>query len=316
MQKIAVLLFAGLLLVPTMVNAKDNAPVAKIGSVPVTNYEVQRKAQRLLPLAGGYHKGVSADKIAEVQESALQDLIEQAYKVQYAIAEEISIDNSAVEERVKPVLAQFKNKKELEKALGGETVNAFRATVYRELLAKKAEDIAVDALVQVTDDQVRAFYDKHKETYKRPRQFKASHILVKVDPSSNAEQREELKKKAEDLLARAKAGEDFYNLAYYHSDDRSRFVGGDLGYFHEGQTVKEFEDALKTMQPGDVSDLVKSLYGFHIIKSVENNDPKQLTFEEIKDKIRQSLEKKEREALYEKWMSALKAKYPLQRLDG
>jgi parvulin-like peptidyl-prolyl isomerase len=306
---------AGLLVLPAMGFA-DRGEVAKVGSIPITKYEVQRKAQRLLPLAGGYHKGVSAEKVLEVRQNALEQLIEQAYKVQYAIAEEIAIENAAVEEKVKPVLAQFKNKKDLEKALGGESVNAYRATVYRELLAKKSEESAIDARVKITDAQVRAFYDKHKETYKRPRQFKASHILIKVDPSSNAEQREELKKKADDLLARAKAGEDFYNLAYYHSDDRSRFVGGDLGYFHEGQTVPEFENALKTMAPGDVSVLVKSMYGFHIIKCIENNDPRQLAFDEVQDRIRQSLEKKERDTLYDEWMSALKAKYPLQLIDG
>jgi parvulin-like peptidyl-prolyl isomerase len=314
MIRFAALFIAALFLVPTPTMAKDGH-VAKIGSVPVTQYEVQRKAQRLLPMAGGYHKGVSAEKIAEVRETALQELIEQAYKVQFAIAEKIPVDNAAVEERVKPIFAQFKNKKELQKALGGETVDAFRATVYRELAAQRAEEVAVTTRVQVTDEQVRAFYDRHQETYKRPRQFKASHILIKVDPSSNAGQREDLLRKAEDLLARAKAGEDFYNLAYYHSDDRSRFVGGDLGYFHEGQTVKEFEEALKTMAPGDISGLVKSMYGFHVIKCVENNDPRQLTFDEVQDRIRQSLEKKERERLYEGWMAELKAKYPLQRLE-
>jgi parvulin-like peptidyl-prolyl isomerase len=232
------------------------------------------------------------------------------------LAEEISVDNVAVEKRLEAIRAKFKTKKDFEKALGREGLKEFRLSLYRDLLAGKAEELAVGSKIKVTDAQVRENYETNKAMYLRPRQFKASHILVKVDPSANREEREALLKKAEDLAARAKAGEDFYNLAYYNSDDRSRYVGGDLGYFHEGQTAKEFEDALKKMKSGEVSGLVKTMFGYHIIKLVEVNEPRQFEFDEVKDKIRQSLEKKQRETLYEEWMKGLKSKYQVQRFGN
>lgn len=310
-----VLLLALLTIVVLAVPAfsADQDLVAKVGGIPITTYELQREQQKILPFNVSFHGGLSQEKTAEIREQALQKLIERAYKVQYALTEEIAVENAAVDKQIQPLIEQYKSVKELEKATGKEGLKGFRASVYRELLAKKAEEQAVDAKVKVTDGEVREHYEKNKDAYKRPKQFKASHILIKVDPSSNSEEREALLKKAKELAVKAKAGEDFYNLAYYNSDDRSKFVGGDLGYFHLGQTVKEFEDALLKMKVGEISEPVKSMYGYHIIKLDEVNEARQLTFDDAKDKIRETLEKKQRDAFYEKWMSELKAKYPVQR---
>jgi parvulin-like peptidyl-prolyl isomerase len=173
----------------------------------------------------------------------------------------------------------------------------------------------VDSGVKVTDEDVRAYYDKNQSMYMRPRQFKASHILVKVDPASSKSEREALLSKAQDLAVKAAAGEDFYNLAYYNSDDRSKYVGGDLGYFHEGQTVPEFEEALVKMKPGEIAGPIKTMFGYHIVKLMELNEPRQLNYEEVKDNIRQTLEKKQRDSLYEAWMNGLKARFEVERFD-
>lgn len=290
--------------------------VAKVGAIPITIYELQREFQKVLPMEGSYHKGVSQERFAEIREKALSALIEQAYKVQYALGEEIAVENGAVEDRLGSLRAKFKSIKEFNNALGNEGLSAFRASIYRELLAKKAEELAVDAKVQVTDAQVRGYFEKNKTSYKRPKQFKASHVLIRVDPASNKEEREGLLKRAEELAKRAQGGEDFYNLAYYNSDDRSKYVGGDLGYFHQGQTVEEFEQALLKMKAGEISGPVKTMYGYHIIKLVEVNESRQLEFDEVKDSIRQSLEKKQRESVYEKWITELKKRYPVQRFDN
>jgi parvulin-like peptidyl-prolyl isomerase len=261
-----------------------------------------------------FHVGVSQEKLAQIEKEAFDKLIEQAFKVRYALDEELRVDGAVVEEKFKQLRARFKTEKELLTALGEEGADGYKASLYRQLLAAEAEKVAVDQRVAVTDEQVRAYYDERRATYKRPRQFKASQILVKVDPASNKEEREALLAKAQGLLAQARAGEDFYNLAYYNSDDRSKYVGGDLGYFHEGQTVKEFEEALKQLKPGEISEPIRTMYGYHIVKLFENNDPRQLEFEEVRDKIRKTLEKDVREALYGEWMAALRERYPVKKL--
>ncbi len=288
--------------------------VAEVGGIPVTAHELQREFQQKIPMQVSFHGGISQEKLAEVQAQALDALIEQAYKVRYALAEEITVDSALVEERFTAVRARFADTDAFVKALGTEGVDGFRGSIYRKLLADKAEEVAVSDRVAVSDDQVARYYEERRATFLRPRQFKASQILVKVDPASNKEERKVLRERAESLLAQARAGEDFYNLAYYNSDDRSKYVGGDLGTFHEGQTVKEFEEALKKLKPGDISDPIETMYGYHIVQLVETSEPRQLSFDEMKDKIRKSLEKEARDALYEEWMLSLRAQYPVKKL--
>lgn len=304
-----------LLVLPCLAHGQS-AMVAQVASIPVTSYELRREMQRILPLNVSFHGAISADKINEIRDKALTKLVERAYKVQYALSEEIAIDNATLEKKFSSIDDRFKSVDEFEAALGGEGIPAFRASLYREMLAEKAEEVAVTNKSKISEEKVRNYYAENKASFNRPRQFKASHILVKVDPAANAEERQARRKVAEDLAAKAKGGEDFFDLAYYNSDDRSKFVGGDLGYFHEGQVVGEFEEAIKKMRPGDISDPIKTRFGLHIIKLVETNEPRQLTFEEVQEKIHQKLEKQNREALYQAWMQELKDRYPLQIIEA
>lgn len=283
--------------------------VAKVGNIGITKSELSREQSKLLPFNVSFHGGISAEKKQQIYDEALSTLMDRAMKVQYALENEISVPPKKVDEKFNGFLEKAKGEEGLIKALGGETVSDFRASLYRELLAEEAEKVAVKDKVVVTDAEVKAYYDQNNSRFMRPRQYQASHILVRVDPSSNAEEREALEKKAEDLLARAKAGEDFYNLAYYNSDDRSKYVGGDLGVFHEGQTVAEFDEALKIMKVGDIVGPVKTMYGLHIIKLVKLDESRQLSFEEMAGKIKETLTKEQYDKLYNQWMSGLKDKY-------
>lgn len=303
------------LLVFTAIAFAQKNVVATVGGIPITEYELARGVSRIMPLNVSFHGTITQEKVDEISEKALAGLIEQAYKVRYALAEEISVDNAAVEEVIKPHRAKFNSDEEFREALGGEGLNGYRATVYRKLLAEKAEDIAVESRVTVSEEDVRSYYEENKHTFLRPKQYKASHILVKVDPSSNKEELAVLKERAEGLLEQAKSGEDFYNLAYYNSDDRSKYVGGDLGYIHKGRTVEPFEEAVLKLQVGEVSDLVKTRFGFHIIKLTDVQEETQLSYDQMKAKIREKLEKKQRDAYFDEWMSSLKSQYQVQRFD-
>lgn len=296
----------------SLTNAAEAKVVAQVGNVPVTIFDIGREQQRLLPFNSNFHSGVPAEALERIKTEAMTTLINQAYKVNYALDKKITIDKKIIDERIENLKKKFKTEKEFKAALGEENLKDFRAAIERSLLAQKAEDLTIQKNINVTEADLRAYYDTNKHTYKRPKQFKASHILIKVNPSSNAEERAALEKKAKDLAEKAKKGEDFYNLAYYNSDDRSKYVGGDLGYFHEGQTVPEFEDAIKKMKPGEISEPVKSMYGWHIIKLAELNEAKQLEFDEAKVKIREQLEKAMKDKLYNSWMADLKAKYPVK----
>lgn len=307
----------GLLALPALGATQVSNVLAKVGGIPVTRYELQREVQKVLPMQVSFHGGVSQEKMAAIQKEAMENLIERGLKLRYALDKEIAVESKLVDDRFNAIRSRYKTEKDFEVALGGEGVADFRASIYRELLAQKVQEVVVNqpAQAKVTDQAVRSHYDKHVATFKRPKQFKASHILIKVDPASTAEEKAELEAKAKDLAAQARQGEDFYNLAYYNSDDRSKFVGGALGTFHEGQTVKEFEQALLAMKAGEISDPVKTLHGYHIVKLEEVNPSRQLSFDEVKEKIRAEQVEKAQEALVADWLNQLKGAYTVERFD-
>lgn len=309
---LARLMFFLLLVFPLTVSAAAMPDVvARVGDLQITKYELRREYQRIRPPRVG-HATLPTEKVEDFKFQALDNLIEQAYKVQYALANELSVSNTAVDERLAKVREKFKTDEELEKALFGEGIGPFRASVHRMLLAQKAEEQVVTEKAKASDEEVSRFYRENKSMYMRPRQYRASHILIKVDPTLVGEQRQELLDKAEDLARRAKAGEDFYNLAYYNSDEGTKFVGGDTGYFHSGQVVKEFEDAIKDLKPGDIVGPVETISGYHIIKLTDVKAAKQLSLGEVAGKIHETLEKKKRDVLYSDWMASLKQQYEVE----
>jgi len=148
----------------------------------------------------------------------------------------------------------------------------------------------VAAKVTVSEDDVKSYYDTHQDEFKTPEMVKARHILIKVDKSASEEDKKQAQKKAEDILSKIKAGEDFAKLASEFSDDPgSKSKGGDLDFFARGRMVKPFEDAAFALKPGEVSGIVESPFGYHIIKVEERKEAGVEPYDTAKDKIKQKL---------------------------
>jgi len=165
--------------------------------------------------------------------------------------------------------------------------------------------------VKVTDEEARQYYTQHLSDYRIPDRVKAAHILFKTT-GKNPTEIAEIQKKAEDILKQIKGGADFGELAKKNSDDGSASKGGESGWLVRKQTVKEFEDTVFAMKPGEVSGLVKTVYGIHIIKLEDKQTAHLQTFDEVKGAIIADLEKERiadaQEKLANDLVSALKSK--------
>jgi peptidyl-prolyl cis-trans isomerase D len=137
----------------------------------------------------------------------------------------------------------------------------------------------------VSDDALRAYYNQHIADYKVQNRVHVEHILFKTVGRTDAEIAE-IRKKAEDVLKQAKHGANFEDLAKkYSEDDASKAKGGDLGWIVEGQTVPQFQQAAFSLPKGAISDLVKTEYGFDIIKVLDHEQAHTKSFEEVRDSI-------------------------------
>ncbi len=163
---------------------------------------------------------------------------------------------------------------------------------------------------RVSEEEVKAYYEKHREKYQEPRAVRARHILIEVPQGATPEQEKEALKKAQRLRERILKGEDFAKLAQkYSADPGTKEKGGELGFFTQGQMVKEFEEAAFRLKPGEISEPVRTPFGYHLIQVEEVKEAKQRSFAEVKDRVQEDLIQAKEEAALNKALKELAQKY-------
>jgi peptidyl-prolyl cis-trans isomerase C len=178
--------------------------------------------------------------------------------------------------------------------------------------------LMMDALVEaemkdtVGTDDAKKFYDENPGQFERPEQVQASHILVKVEAGATEDAKAEAKKEAEEILKKVKAGGDFAALAKEHSDCPSSAQGGDLGLFGRGQMVKEFEETAFGMKPGDISGLVETQFGYHIIKVTDKKEAGKIAFDEVKDDLEKYLTQRKQQEFLQEYREKMKSEAKIE----
>jgi peptidyl-prolyl cis-trans isomerase D len=153
-----------------------------------------------------------------------------------------------------------------------------------------------ESKVQVSPDEAKRYYGSRKETFKIPKQVRVRDILLKAGPQDTPDQLEAKKKKAEEILEKAKKTKDFGSLAKQFSEADNASKGGDLGWIQKGAMGEQIESVLLSMKPGDLSGVLAGKDGFHILKIEEVKEERQKPFEEVRDQILQTLKKEKAKA--------------------
>ncbi|HXX58944.1 MAG TPA: peptidylprolyl isomerase [Thermodesulfovibrionales bacterium] len=172
----------------------------------------------------------------------------------------------------------------------------------REYLAK-----VVTKDVTVTDEDITQYYAVNKDKFPSPEQVRARHILIKVPSHATNEEKEKARQLATDILERINKGEDFAKLAEEFSQDSvSKAKGGDLGYFPKGKMLKAFEDVAFSLNPGQVSGIVQTKFGYHIIKVEDHKKAGTKHLDEVRDSIRTQLTNDAAKSKGDEFMTAAK----------
>jgi peptidyl-prolyl cis-trans isomerase D len=145
------------------------------------------------------------------------------------------------------------------------------------------------AAVAVSDVEISEYYEEHPDEFQKQKTVEARHILIKVDQDATPEEEAKAREKIEDILKKARGNQDFAQLAKQYSEGPSKDKGGHLGSFKRDAMVKPFADQAFAMQAGEISDPVRTRFGWHIIKVEQVNEASVTTLVEAKDQIRQKL---------------------------
>lgn len=240
--------------------------LAKIENKPVTLAEVDVLCSYWMNSRAPQLQGVTSRR--ELQLRALSQLIDQAVLAREAERRKIIAPDSLVDGMLSRWTGQFADETQRAQQLAqrGLTVEQVREKFRQDLLVQDlVQQVVLDTL-QVTDQDVATYYQTHPQDFETT-EVRARHILKMVDAAAPAESLAAKRAEAEALLVRARAGEDFAALAQANSDDKgSAPRGGDLDYFTRNRMVPEFAEVAFQLAPGQLSDLVQTQFGFHIIK--------------------------------------------------
>nr|WP_281285831.1 peptidylprolyl isomerase [Persicimonas caeni] len=168
--------------------------------------------------------------------------------------------------------------------------------------------------LEVTEQDIEDYYDSNLERFEKDEQVRARHILVKVAKGATAAEETEARQRAADLVQKAKRpNADFGELAKKHSEGPSASRGGDLGYFPRQRMVPEFSKAAFSLNPGEISQPVRTQFGFHVIMVEDVKPAGRTPLEEAKSQIRQQLERKQYRGAMKKLIAKLEADATIER---
>jgi parvulin-like peptidyl-prolyl isomerase len=206
-------------------------------------------------------------------------LIDYELLYQHAQIEDVKISNDDINLEIDKIKDNFSSPEEFDEALKANNITLVRLKedIERQLMINSILEETKNQ-VSISDEELLEYYNENKESFLEPEQVHARHILVETEEESN------------NLLLQLKEGlTDFAELAKEKSTGPSAPSGGDLGFFARGQMVKEFEDAAFSLEPGEISGVVQTQFGYHIIKCEEKKEEYSPTFEEAKERISDTL---------------------------
>ncbi len=271
---------------------KEKEPVAVVNGQPITRGEFEAELARVRGTTGSV--AFHGELLENLKASVLDQMIEQRLVAEQARQYSVAVSDAEVDTRMAEIAADYPAGG-FDKAVRDNSVNLneFREQIRNLLLMEKVIDGVLRQLIEPDEEEVQRFYRKHIGDFTEPERVHVRQIVV--------QSREE----AEALRSRILKGEKFGELAAQHSLTPDRDEGGDIGTYARGQMPPEFDVAF-TLKPGELSPVVPSPYGFHILSVVERLPARILTFEDVRDTARTRLAHERTERAYQNWLSELR----------
>ncbi|NJD54776.1 MAG: hypothetical protein FIA94_00020 [Nitrospirae bacterium] len=286
----------------------DDAVVATVNGAQIRNADLQKYMAEKIPYIA-FHKTVSEEKMKALREEALQELIDKELQYQAAEKKGIKPDEGTVEHKLAGMRAQFKSDKEFHEALAkaGLTEQGIKQQLSRDNIVQQFLDAEVVKKAAISDADLAAYYEANREKYLAPERWKLREMFFKVPADATKEERAKKKEKAEEVLARAKKGEDFGLLAWEFSEDDYKYKSGDVGYLHRDMLLPEIEKALVNVDPGEMTGVIETIYGYYIFYLETKLPTRQLAFEEVREKLKKEIQQKREKELKSRLLEDLRS---------
>jgi peptidyl-prolyl cis-trans isomerase C len=274
--------------------AQENVPPEKIVSVNgvvITQADYKQMLAMLQLFAEAQGRGFYPAENEKFREQMTQRLINMELFVQDALKKGIDVPTGLIDVQLSSFKKVYPGEGQFEAKLTelGLTEVQLRDGLNRQALINKGLQDTVIKRLSVNEEDVRAYYDNNIEQYREPEQVRARHILIKFAPDASLEEKTAARHKIEDIEHRLLIGDEFDMLAKEFSMGPSAVRGGDLGYFSQGRMVPAFDEAAFRLTPGELSPIIITQFGYHIIQVTDKKGSYIKPFDDVKNQIYSTL---------------------------
>jgi peptidyl-prolyl cis-trans isomerase C len=282
--------------------------IAKVNGEAVTRAELELAIRNIEGRAGQPVPPAQRDR---VYRDVLERIIGYHLLVQESRARKVVAAPWEVDQRVAEIKKQFPSEQAFDEMMKqrGLSPDRLRQETGDTMAVNRMLEKEFETAIATSDADVRKFYDDNKARFREPESMRASHILIRADQNADAAAKAKARAQLAGLEAQVKKGADFAALAKQHSQDPgSAQNGGDLGFFTRGQMVPPFEQAAFATKPGQVSGIVETPFGYHLIRVAEQKPGRDLGFDEVKGQIVEYMKQQLREQKSNAFIEQLRAK--------
>ena len=317
-RQLLIAAFAAVLVGIPSIHAVAQTPEGQVASVNdqvLTRQDLDREMKLVSYRLARQGRPVDDQQLKRYEGSIRETLIKRSLLLQQATAMDVKVKESLVAKALAEFKAAFKAEAAYESNLKemGFTEKMLEDQIRDGLTIKALIDSEVIQKVSLSDKQIRAYYDDNPEMFQRPEQVKASHILIAVPAGADAQKKAEALAAIQALKARIDNGENFATLAMEHSACPSKAKGGDLGFFGREQMVAPFSEAAFALQPGQVSDVVETRFGYHLIRVTEKREAQTMAFNDVKEAIATRLRQEQENKKIDAYLQELKEHADIKR---
>ena len=282
-------------------------PVAIVDGEKISKAQLDEAFEKAVQMTGIKASDLTPEQKLEGYRQILDELITE--KLVNKAAAGITVPQADVDAQIAKIKAQFPSNEDFSKQLSqvGQTPEQLSETIRKMLQQQRWLESQLTGKTEVTEEEAKKFYEENKTEFTQPETVKASHILFRVNKEDSEEVVDQKLKAAQGAEARAKKGEDFTALAKELSEEPgAKESGGDLGFFPKDRMVPEFAEAAFSEKVGEVSNPVRTQFGWHVIKVTEKKPAGTLPYDEVKSQLMTYLKSKKQEEAAQEVLKSLR----------
>ncbi len=260
---------------------------------------------------------LSTDQQRQLRDQAIDELITDEVLYQEAEKKEISVTKEQLKQQMETLKGRYPDEETYKSTIesAGFSEKSFKEYIRRNLIIQKLLQQEVESKIQIKEADLKQFYEENKAYFEMPEQIEARHILISTEGMETKDEKRQAFREAQTIKVKLDNGADFAQTAREESDGPSSSKGGSLGTFGRGSMVPAFEETAFTLEPGEISDVVETRFGYHIIQVTNTIEAGTVPFDQAKANIEQFLIQQKHQEIYNDYITQLREAADIQKTE-